>query len=126
MELNADTGGDRLETVAMVFRPAQLLVIQSVLRQADILVCPIGYHHLTNQWPIALALGGIELRVPEAQADDARALLESLPPLSLPAHQISEGRLVRLIVLLVLYCFFCVPPPMLAAEIVPARRERAA
>ena len=117
--------GDRLETVARVFRPAQLLVIQSVLRQADILVCPIGYHHLTNQWPIALALGGIEMRVPEAQAADARALLESLPPLPIPAYQISESWLVRLIVLLGLYCFYCVPPPMLAAEIVPARRERA-
>jgi hypothetical protein len=117
---------DRLETVARVFRPAQLLVIQSVLRQAGILVCPIGYHHLTNQWPIALALGGIELRVPEAQADDARALLESLPPLWMPACEISSSRLVRAFALLILYCLACVPPPMLPAEIVPARRERAA
>jgi hypothetical protein len=92
--------------------------------QAGIPVCPIGYHHLTNQWPIALALDGIALRVPEAQADDARALLESLPPLFLPAHAFSANRLVRLLVLLVLYFFACVPPPMLAAEIVPTRRER--
>jgi len=117
---------DRLETVAKVYRPAQLLVIQSLLQQADILVCPTGYHHLTNQWPIALGLGGIELRVPEAQADDARALLESLPPLWMPAYEFSKSRLVRMLVLLVLYCFACVPPPMLAAETVPARRERTA
>jgi hypothetical protein len=112
-----------LETVARVYRPAQLAVIQSLLQQADILVCPIGYHHLTNQWPIALALGGIELRVPEVQADDARALLESLPPLWMPAHEFGKNRLVRLVVLLVLYCFACVPPPMRAAETVPSRRE---
>ena len=115
---------DRLETVARVFRPAQLLVIQSVLRQAGILVCPIGYHHLSNQWPYTLALGGIELRVPEAQEDDARALLESLPPLWMPEYEISRNRFVRVFALLILYCFFLAPPPMLAAEIVPIRRER--
>src|SRR5580765_3934986 len=96
---------DRLETVARVFRPAQLLLIQSLLRQADILVCPVGYHHLTNQWPIALGLGGIELRVPEVQADDARALLESVPPLWMPPYQISRNGLVRALALLILYCF---------------------
>jgi hypothetical protein len=117
---------DGLVTVARVYRPAQLLVIQSLFQQAGILVCPTGYHHLTNQWEIALALGGIELRVPEVQADDARALLESLPPLSIPAYEISRSRFVRALVLVVLYCFACVPPPMLAAEIVSARRERPA
>jgi hypothetical protein len=117
---------DRLETVARVFRPAQLLVIQSVLQQADILVCPIGYHHLTNQWPLALALGGIELRVPEAQADDAHELLESLPPLWMPDCEISKSQLVRAFVLVILYFLACAPPPMLAAEIVPSRRERTA
>ena len=116
--------GDRLETVARVFRPAQLLVIQSVLRQADILVCPIGYHLLSNQWPYALALGGIELRVPEAQADDARALLESLPPLPLPASQFGETPILRLLVLVVLFLFALAPPPTLNVEIVPSRRER--
>ena len=116
--------GDRLETVARVFRPAQLVVIQSLLLQAGIFVCPTGFHHLTNQWPLALALGGIEVRVPEVQADDARALLESLPPLSMPAYEISRSGLVRVLALLVLYCLACVPPPMLPAEIVPARRER--
>jgi hypothetical protein len=82
---------DRLETVVRVFRPAQLVVIQSLLLQAGIFVCPTGFHHLTNQWPLALALGGIEVRVPEVQADDARALLESLPPLWMPAYEISRS-----------------------------------
>ena len=118
--------GDRLETVARVFSPAQMVVVQSLLYQARILVCPIGYHHLTNQWPYALGLGGIELRVPEAQAEDARALLAAMPPLALLPRPFGRTRLVRLVVLLALYSVSCVPPPMLAAEFVPPRRERPA
>jgi hypothetical protein len=117
---------DKLETIGWVFRPAQLFVVQSLLEQAGILLCPIGYHLLTNDWPLALALSGIELRVPEADAEEARALLASLPPLLPPAQEFGRSRLVRLLVLLVLYCFSCVPPPALAAEFVPPRRERAA
>ena len=117
---------DRLETVGRVFRPAQLLVVQSLLEQAGIWLCPIGYHHLTNQWPYAIGLDGIELRVPEAQAEEARALLASLPPLPPPVEEFGRNRLARLLALLALYLFACVPPPVLAAEFVPPRRERAA
>ena len=117
---------DRLEPVARVFTPAQLVVVQSLLHQARIAVCPVGYHHLTNQWPLALALGGIELRVPESQAEDARALLASLPPPTASWRDFGRTRWVRLLVLLALYFFACVPPPTLAAEFVPPRRERAA
>jgi hypothetical protein len=118
--------GDRLETLGWVFRPAQLLVVQSLLEQAGVMLCPLGYHHLTNQWPIAIALGGIELRVPAEQAEEARALLAALPPLLPPAQEFGRHWPVRLLVLLALYLFFCVPPPALAAEFVPPRRERKA
>lgn len=117
---------DRLETIGWVFRPAQLLVVQSLLEQADIPVCLVGYHHVTNQWPLALALGGIELRVPEARAEDARALFAMLPPLEPSTHEFGKNLLLRLAVLLVFYCFGLVPPPTLAAEFVPPRREAAA
>ena len=117
---------DRLETVARVFSPAQLLVVQSLLHQARIRVCPVGYHHLANQWPMALALGGIELRVPEVQAEEARVLLAELPPLALFPRPFGRTWPVRLLVLVALYCFACVPPPMVAAEFVPPRRERSA
>jgi hypothetical protein len=117
---------ERLSTIGWVFRPAQLLVVQSLLAHEGLLLCPLGYHHLTNQWPIAVALGGIELRVPEGQAEEARALLAASPPLPPPAQEFGSNRLVRLLVLLVLYLVACVPPPALAAEFVPPRRERAA
>lgn len=115
---------DRLATLGWVFRPAQLLVVQSLLEQAGIMLCPLSYHYITNDWPIALALGGIELRVPEAQAEEARALLASLPPLLPPAQEFGRHWPVRLLALLALYFFSCVPPPALAAEFVPPRRER--
>jgi hypothetical protein len=114
---------DRLETVGWVFRPAQLLVVQSLLEQANIPHCLIGYHHITNQWPLALALGGIELRVPEVRAEEARELFASMPPLEPPTQEFGTSLMVRLLVLLVFYCFALVPPPALAAEFVPPRRE---
>jgi hypothetical protein len=117
---------DRLEAVAWVFRPAQYLVVQSLLLQMGIPVCPIGYHHISNQWPYTFAPGGIELRVPEARADEARALLVSLPPLLPPAQMFGRNRFWRLLLLAGLYLFALAPPPGLAAEFVPPRRERAA
>ena len=119
-----ETTSDQLATIGWVFRPAQYLVVKSLLLQLDVTVCPIGYHHASNQWPYGLALGGIELRVPETRADEARALLASLPPLLPPAQMFGRNRLWRLLVLLVLYLFALTPPPALAAEFVSPRRER--
>lgn len=72
---------DRFETVAWVYDPSDLALLLSLFESEDIFVLPIGRLHAAADPPLTTALGGVALRVHADDADDARLVLASLPPI---------------------------------------------
>src|SRR5438128_1652481 len=69
---------DRYATVAWVYDAGELALLFSLFEWAEIPVVPQGYYHASVQWDFIVALGGIRLRVREADVPAALALLASL------------------------------------------------
>ena len=125
----SDEASDRFETVAWVYSPSDLALLLSLFESEDIFVLPIGRWHASVDPPLTTALGGVALRVHPEDADDARLVLASLPPMPFRAPLARSLPLAVLMVLLFLVVL--APPPrqiptfVLRGAVAP-RREPAA
>ena len=119
---------DRFETVAWVYDAGELALLFSLFEREEIPVVPIGYYHATIAWTSMVALGGIRLRVREADAPVALALLASLErtPQTSVRFFFRDKLADVLLMLLLFFLFALAPPARIQAEFAVARRERAA
>ena len=116
----------RFETVAFVYSQTELAVLLSLLEHEDIWVVPVGRGHVSIQWTATVALGGVELRVHEAEAARARALLAGLDRVQVWRGFFFRNRLLDVaLILLLLAMGWLAPPARLPAAFigVAARRD---
>jgi len=66
-------------TAGWAYGPAEAATAVSILQAAGIRVLPHGLQHASVAWHHVTALGGVELRVPVAQAQIAREILNAAP-----------------------------------------------
>jgi hypothetical protein len=99
---------DRFETVAFVYSPADLALLLSLFESEDIFVFTVGRWHASVDPPLTTALGGVALRVHAADADDARQVLASLPPIP---YRAPLARFFPLAVLMVLLFLVALASP---------------
>ena len=97
------------ETVAFVYCPSDLALLLSLFESEDIFVLPIGRRHASADPPLTTALGGVELRVHAEDADDARRVLASLPPI--PFRVPFATSLLAALVIALLFFVLMAPPP---------------
>ena len=71
---------DRLVVVATFLDPVQAHVVRSQLEGAGIRAAVDGEHHVTANWLISNAIGGVKLLVHERDAESARRILEDKGP----------------------------------------------
>ena len=64
-------------TAGWAYGPSEVAYAICALEAAGIRVLPHGFHHASVAWHHVIALGGVELRVPTAQAEIAREILSS-------------------------------------------------
>jgi hypothetical protein len=102
---------DRLETLAWVYSPAELAVMLSWLRSADVSVFPMSARHISVQPALAVALGGVELRVRREDAPRARALLAGIEAGAFRGALFANNRLIEALVLLLLFFMFTLVGP---------------
>ena len=102
---------DRFETIAYVYGQPELAVLLSLLENEDIWVVPIGRGHISVQWSWTVALGGIRLRVHEADAARARALLAGIDDVQIWRGFFFRNRLLDVVLLLLLLFLGVLAPP---------------
>lgn len=113
---------NRFETVAWVYSQSELAVLLSFLASEDIYVLPVARGHASVEWNLTLAFGGIEVRVHEAEAQNARVLLAGIDRTPFRRGVFSDNRLIDgvIMVLLVVAGLF-VPPARIPAVFVAPR-----
>ena len=117
---------DRFETVAFVYDQSQLALLLSLFESQGIWIVPTTYHHATTQWNWTLALGGVELRVHEADGATARALLAGIDPALSPRPIFSDVRLLEILLILGLFLVsFFAPPARIPAHLLCESRSTA-
>jgi hypothetical protein len=111
------SSGPDLETVAIVYSQPQLALFLSLLEQERIWVVPISYAHVSVQWSLTLALGGVQLRVHASDADAAWKLLAGLDRFEFSRRGLfSDNRLVDVFLIVGLFLVgFFVPPARIPA-----------
>jgi len=115
---------DRFETVAFVYDQSQLALLLSLFESEGIWVVPTAYFHATAQWNLALALGGVELRVHEADAVAARALVARIDPILSPRPIFSDVRPLEILLILGLFLVsFFAPPARIPAHLLSEGRS---
>jgi len=102
---------DRFETVAFVYSQSDLALLLSVFESEDIWLVAIGRLHVAVDPSLAVALGGVELRVHEEDAEDARTVLASLDPVPHRARLFTGIFPIDLLFLVLVLVVFAVPPP---------------
>lgn len=113
----ATPAADRFETVAYVYSQTELALLLSLFETENIWVVPTAYHQVAAQWWMAVALGGIELRVHEADAEAAWALLATLERPVFKQRIFSDFRVVEWLLILGLFVTgFFVPPARIPAH----------
>jgi hypothetical protein len=118
----ADEAPDRFETIAWVYSQTELAVLLSRLEHEDIHVLPVARGHASVEWGLTLALGGIEVRVHAAEAEEARTLLAGIDRTPFRRGVFSDNRLVDGVVMVVLaLAGLFVPPARMPAEFVAPR-----
>ncbi|WP_128291373.1 hypothetical protein [Afifella aestuarii] len=65
-----------LTTIAHVYGPSQTSLAICMLKAHGIVVVPVGQQHISVAWHYSVALGGVALRVPSSQAEDAQEILK--------------------------------------------------
>ena len=116
------TSGPDFETVAIVYSQPQLALFLSLFEQERIWVVPISYGHVSAQWNLTLALGGVRLRVHPSDADAARELLAGLDRYAFSRRGlISDNRLVDILLIVGLFLVGFFAPPARIPAFVPDR-----
>jgi hypothetical protein len=102
---------DGFATIAYVYSQTELAVLLSLLEDEDIWVAPVGRGHISVDWTIAVALGGVELRVHAAEAARARALLGRIDDVHVWRGFFLRNRLLDIALILLLLPMTLVAPP---------------
>ena len=102
---------DRFETVAYVYSPSDLAILLSLFGHADIYVFGVGRGHASVDLGLTTALGGVALRVHEAELEEARAMLATLDPVPCRAPLLTGIFPFDLFFFLVVAIFGMAPPP---------------
>jgi hypothetical protein len=66
-----------LVTVARYYDPTEAQIVRSLLESAGIPASVAEANHITANWPIAVALGGVRVQVPSSHHDQARDLVSA-------------------------------------------------
>jgi hypothetical protein len=116
---------DRFATVAWVYDQGELALLLSLFDRADIWVVPITRGHVSVQWWLTVALGGMRLRVHEEDAEAALALLAGLERMPQTSVRILfRDKLADVLLILLFFLLFVLAPPArIQAEFAMARRE---
>ena len=77
-----------LVTVGWAYGVAEAGLAISLLEASGIKVFPHCWYTATFQWHLTHALGGVELQVPAAQAENALDLLAGFQPTSRPRNRL--------------------------------------
>ena len=59
-------------TVARYFDPSEAHVVRALLESAGLMATVADDHHVTANYPLSTALGGVRVQVPQEQAEAAR------------------------------------------------------
>ena len=102
---------DRFETVAYVYSQSDLALLMSVFESEDIWLTAVGRLHVAVDPALAIALGGVELRVHAEDGEDARAVLAALDPIPNRARFLTGIFPIDLLFLVLVLIAFAVPPP---------------
>ncbi len=93
-------------TVGRAYGTSEAALAMSMLEAYGIKVLPPSWYHMSVNWHLTHALGGIELRVPASQAGDALEILAGFQVTSRP-----KSLLVGLFFVVVLVFANFPPPP---------------
>lgn len=104
-------------TIAITYSQPEAAVMLSMFAFYEIPAFAVGGGHAGADWPLVVALGGIEVRVLTGLLDDARALLKEVrdqPPAIRPP--VVEGWLSRLVANTIGFLLGAPPPPRVATS----------
>lgn len=62
-------------TVARYFEPSEAHVVRALLESAGLMATVADEHHVTANYPISTALGGVRVQVPDEHVEAAMALV---------------------------------------------------
>ena len=99
------------ETVAITYSQPETVVMLSMFTFYGIPAYAVGFGHAQVQWPLALALGGIAVRVDPSAASEARALLAEVAgrPAAIRPFLHGPGWVGRLTTVLLFLCGYTPP-----------------
>jgi hypothetical protein len=99
------------ETLAWVYSQGELAVLLCLLEHEDIFVLPITRHHISADWRLTVALGGVEIRVRPEDAERAWALFAGVDRTPFSRGIFSDNRWLdgAIMVILALAGLFAAP-----------------
>jgi hypothetical protein len=100
-----------LETVAIAYSQPELAVLLSYLANRGIRAMPLGYGHAALQWDWTIALGGIAIRVPAADAAAARDALSAIERRAYRGGIYTDTLWLDVALTLLVFVTLLVPPP---------------
>ncbi|WP_295359712.1 DUF2007 domain-containing protein [Arenimonas sp.] len=62
-------------TIARYFEPSEAHIVRALLESAGFSATVADEHHVTANYPLSTALGGVRVQVPDEQAGEALALV---------------------------------------------------
>lgn len=103
--------GCELVTIAAVYSQSELQVLLTLLRTNGIWAHTVGERHAYIEWPIVVALQGVEVRIHVEDLDLARELLSDIERVAFIARIFTPDRALDIVLLLLIFFLFWVPPP---------------
>lgn len=105
------TGSPDFETVAWVYSQSDLAVLLSRLAHEDIHVLPIARHNAGVDYALTTALGGVEIRVHAAEAEQVRLLLADIDRTPFRGGIFSTNRWLDGAIMVILFVAGLFAPP---------------
>ncbi len=102
---------DRFVTVAIVYSQTELPVLLGLLRTNGIWAHPVGAGHASIDWPLAVAFGGIEVRVHAEDAPEAARLLSGVERIFYRGGLFSDSRMADILMVALMILVGVLAPP---------------
>ena len=100
-----------MDTVAVAYAQPELALLLSRLHWHGIHTAAVGQGHVSLDWALTVALGGVRIRVPAEQAEEARALLAEVEPPRWRGGIFADNRVLDVALAVMLFLTAWVPPP---------------
>ncbi|HST37772.1 MAG TPA: hypothetical protein VLK25_14235 [Allosphingosinicella sp.] len=116
------------ETVAWAYSQSETAVLLSRLAHEDIHILPVSRHHVSVDYPITLALGGVTIMVHHEEAERARQLLAGIDRTPFAGRIFSDNRWLDCLIMLILFVggLFLAPARIPAHFVAPQTAARRA